>query len=386
MHDKERMSRRTAMHAAIAPHMKPSTAVNGFCFEGVTDMAREDEKQSQTTSLGAAVHCSDAKYVSRMSGKRAGSGRCSSANHHDIMASLMSKRIVVAVGFLAVVLPIVSRIFSSPFSLLLTFPPILSVFAVTYFLLYVYLGWYLDSQRKESPNYLQHAARPFYFSTPAAWEAVTTRSHWSQNTPQSFPALYPDYPQLSDILNEIISMVIRDFVNNWYSQVSNSPAFPLAVDSIIRFSLEQTVSRASSIDIPSLIVKRILPKLTAHIDQFRESELALRGAGLERRLTQSEELDLLLANRYASKGGKLHQAVENLSTTFTRQTEEAHIRQLVDKALPFILPPKEQKSKTLRIVVREILACSVVYPVIEMVTDPDFWNKTIDQVVSMFAK
>ena len=46
------MSKCTAMHAAIAPHIKPSAAVNGLCFvEGVTDMAREEEnlnlKQSQ---------------------------------------------------------------------------------------------------------------------------------------------------------------------------------------------------------------------------------------------------------------------------------------------------------------------------------------------------
>jgi len=309
--------------------------------------------------------------------------KCTTCN---IMSSLFSKRIVVAVGVVAVVLPVVSRIFSSPFSLLLLSPLILSVFVLSSFLLYVYLGWYLDSQRTQVPNYLHQAARPFYFSTPAAWEAVMTRSQWSQNTPQSFPPLYPDFPDVSDVLNDIISMIIRDFVNNWYSQLSSSPAFPLAVDSIIRFSLEQTIIRASSIDLPSLIVKRILPKVTAHIDQFRASEVALRGAGLERRLTQSEELDLLLASRYASKGGKLHQAVENLSTTFTRQTEEAHIRQLVDKALPFILPPKEARSKTLRIAIREIVACSVLYPVIEMVTDPDFWNKTIDQVVSTFGK
>lgn len=301
---------------------------------------------------------------------------------YNLMASLISKWIVIAVGILAVVLPIISRIFSSPFSLLILSPVILSILAVAYFLLYLYSGWYLDSQRTQVPNYLHHAARPFYFSTPAAWEVVKTRSQWSQDTPQTFPPLYPDFPEISDSLNDIISKIIRDFVLNWYSQLSSAPAFPLAVNSIIRFSLEQIVFRASNVDFPSLIVKRILPKVTAHIDQFRESELALRGAGLERRLTQSEELDLLLAGRYASKGGQLHHAIKNLSTTFTRQTEETHIRQLVDKVLPFILPPKEVKSKTLRIAVREIIACSVVYPVIEMVTDPDFWNKTIDQVVS----
>lgn len=114
-----------------------------------------------------------------------------------------------------------------------------------------------------------------------------------------------------------------------------------------------------------------------------KSGVTLRGAGLERRLTQSEELDLLLANRYAAGGpGKLHPAVANLSSTFTKQTEENHLRNLIDKALPSILPEKEAQSKAIRIVVREIVSCSVLYPIVEMLSDPDFWNQRIDEVVS----
>lgn len=298
------------------------------------------------------------------------------------MPGLFSKRVVISVVILAVVLPVISRVFSSPLLLLLISPLILIIFAISYLLLSIYLGWYLDSQRTPAPNYLRNAARPFHFSTPAAWQAVITRSQWSQNTPKTLPPLYPDSSEVSEALNDIISLIIRDFVNNWYSQLSSSPAFPIAVNSVVHASMQQVISRASTIDLPSLVVKRILPKVTAHIDQFRESEVALRGARLERRLTQSEELDLLLASRYANKGGKIHHAVENLSTTFTRQTEEAHLRQLIDKALPFVLPPKERNSKVLKVVAREILACSVLYPILEMVTDPDFWNRLIDEVVS----
>ena len=81
----------------------------------------------------------------------------------------------------------------------------------------------------------------------------------------------------------------------------------------------------------------------------------------------------------------MHPSVDNLSTTFTRQTEEAHLRQLVAKALPFVLPEKEGQSRVLKLVVREIVACAVLYPVMEMLSDPDFWNKAIDQVVRVFS-
>ena len=148
-------------------------------------------------------------------------------------------------------------------------------------------------------------------------------------------------------------------------------------------TIDQVLSRSNNIDLPNLIVKKIMPKITTHIERFRQSEMALRGATLERRLTQSEELDILLAGKYASMGsGKLHPAVENLSSTFTRQTEEAHLKKLIQRILPLILPEKEVRSKTVQIVIREIVACAVLFPVVEMLSDPDFWNKTIDEVVS----
>ena len=300
------------------------------------------------------------------------------------MRNLFSARIVIFVGILAIILPVVSRVVSSPFVLLIISPLFLFLFALGYLLLNIYLGWILDARGSQPYNPLHQAAPPLAFSTPAAWQAVLTRSQWSQNTPKTLAPLAPGSPEVSAALNDIVTMIIRDFVTSWYKDLSSSPAFPIVVSSVVHASLQQLFSRASAIDISALVVKRILPRVTSHIEQFRHSEVALRGAGLERSLTQSEELDILLASRYANKGGKLHAAVENLSTTFTRQTEEMHLRQLVEKALPLILPPKESKSKAIRLVVREIITCTVLFPLVEMIVDPDFWNKTIDQVVRLY--
>jgi sorting nexin-25 len=187
---------------------------------------------------------------------------------------------------------------------------------------------------------------------------------------------------VSSSFNDILTMIVRDFVLTWYKDISSSPSFPTAVSSVLHDSVERLLDRATTIDLSALIVKRIIPKVTAHIEQFRQSEVALRGAKLERSLTHSEELDLLLASRYSSKGGgKLHRAVDNLSSTFTKQTEESHLRDLVEMALPFVLPEPEAHSKVIKIVVREIVGCAVLYPVMDLVADPDFWNRAIDEVV-----
>jgi len=202
-------------------------------------------------------------------------------------------------------------------------------------------------------------------------------------SPKALAPLIPNYPSVSASLNDILIMIVRDFVLTWYKDISSSPSFPTAMSSTIHSSIDQVLSRANNIDLANLIVKKIMPRITTHIEQFRQSEIALRGAALERRLTQSEELDILLAGKYASMGsGKLHPAVENLSSTFTRQTEEAHLKKLVHGILPLVLPEREARSKTVKIAVRETLACAVLFPVVEMLSDPDFWNKTVDEVVN----
>ncbi|KAG6837639.1 hypothetical protein H0H93_004915 [Arthromyces matolae] len=295
------------------------------------------------------------------------------------MSTTLSVGSVVLVGLLAVALPVVSRIVSSPLLLLLLTPFLLIILGLAFVAFNLFLGHTTD-RRLSVKNDLRYAARTVAFSTPAAWQAVLIRSQWSQNTPQSFPPLCPKAPLVSPALNDILIMIVRDFVLVWYKDLSSSPTFPMAVSSLLHQSSQRMLDRASNVDVSALVVKTILPKITAHIEQFRQSEVALRGTGLERKLTQSEELDLLLASRYSGKGERLHPAVGNLSTTFTKQTEESHLRQLVDRALPHILPDVESRSQALKLVVREIVVCSVLQPVMDIISDPDFWNRAIDQV------
>ncbi|TDL28105.1 hypothetical protein BD410DRAFT_782067 [Rickenella mellea] len=296
------------------------------------------------------------------------------------MQYLLGTPAVVFFAVLSISIPIALRVLVSPLGIILITPFLLVVAFSTCLLFNIVVGRFLDARESKTRKHLFHAARPLSFSTPAAWQAVLTRSQWSHKSPHFLPPLYPDYPSLSTAINDILIMIVRDFVLVWYREISSSPSFPTAVSSTLHGSLEALLERATRLDVPSLMVRNILPKLTAHVEQFRQSETALRGAGLERHLTQSDELDLLLASRYTGKGGKLHPAVDNLSSMFTRQTEEVHLRQLVDRALPFILPHHDRRSKGVSIVAREIVACSVLAPLMELLADPDFWNRTIDQL------
>jgi len=299
-----------------------------------------------------------------------------------------ARHIIIGIIIASVVFPALShsiRVLSSPFTLLLLTPFILLSTALLFLLFHIALGLGLDyvrsSRSKLPPRPLGTVARPLVFTTPAAWQAVLIRSQWSAASPLDLPPLVPSSPMLSGSLNQVITLIVRDFVLEWYKQISSSPTFPTIVSKTIHSSLDNVLHRLAEIDLPSFIVKRILPKVTAHIDQFRQSEMAVRGAGLERHLTQSDELDMLLASRYAAQEptNRLHPAISNLSSMVTKQTEEAHLRSILDVILPLILPEREAKSTAVHIAAREIISCVVLVDVMELLSDPDVWNRAIDE-------
>lgn len=287
---------------------------------------------------------------------------------------------VIYATILVTCIPLVFRLAFSPLTLLILSPFIL-VFGLVLFicsslLLALFAEWLRPS--KLATNNLRTASRSLSFATPAAWQANLTRIQWSAQ--EDLPPIKNCSPETAPLVQEVIGLIVRDFVLVWYSKISDSPAFPNAVRRTIHESLENVLARTAQLDVTTLVVRRILPKITVHIEKFRQSEEALRGAALERRVSASDELDILLASRYVGKG-KLHPAVANLSSLATKPTEDLYLRNLFDRVLPLVLPEADAQSRAVCIVAREIIGCSILRPIIDMLTDPDFWNQAIDKVV-----
>jgi len=221
---------------------------------------------------------------------------------------------------------------------------------------------------------------PLIFTSPAAWSVTQTRAAWEANLSAASPSQWPGATEaLSNQLNSLLALISRDFVQSWYSRISNSPAFPAAVDSTIQSALIAVATRAGAVDWSTVLVNRLLPLITDHFSAFRTAELALRGQDLKIPLTESAELDLFLAKRYAAESsrGKLHPAVDVASPN-SRPAEETWLSNLFGVVVPLILPEKEGESAAVRIMVREIVACAVMVPVVETLSDPDFYNRIID--------
>lgn len=189
--------------------------------------------------------------------------------------------------------------------------------------------------------------------------------------------LYAASPKISRALDDILDLVTRDFIWSWYSKISPNPVFRNEVDSAMRCALESVRDRLFEVDLPEVLTTRLVPILTAHFRDFNEAERAVRGRKLNRSVTESEELDLAIASKY--RDGKLHPAA-TLSYSDLKLTQQEYLRKTIAKVLPNVLPDGILRSRAVSTLIREIVACAVLFPILQMVSDPDTWNQLMENV------
>ncbi|KAL3430584.1 PXA domain-containing protein [Aspergillus tetrazonus] len=212
--------------------------------------------------------------------------------------------------------------------------------------------------------------------------AFVSRRHW-KNEIQRYgkraeyhaESLYPESFIVSESIDEILSFITRDFIASWHRSISSNPAFPNEVDKVIRTAVGNLRDRLLAEDIVSLVVSRIFPILTTHLKEFDIAERSVRGRNLTRNVTESEELDLAIAKKY--RDGQLHPAAV-LSLSDQKAVEQEYLRKVTVGLLPQLFPANVLNSRIVSVLIREILSCAVLFPLVSVASDPDTWNQLIE--------
>lgn len=211
------------------------------------------------------------------------------------------------------------------------------------------------------------------FAQPQIWEVERDRLK-KRLAYRKFP-VYPESKAVSRSVDGLLDFVIRDFVTSWHGNISKRPYFQNEVDKAIRAVLSNVIARLLELDVVELATSRFIPMITTHLHEFDEAERAVRGKKLSRNVTESEELNLAIAGKY--RGGNLH-TVASLTFSNTRLAQQQHLRGIVMRLLPKLLPAEMTKSAAVNVLVKELVACAVLFPILDMLTDPDLWNQQIE--------
>lgn len=211
------------------------------------------------------------------------------------------------------------------------------------------------------------------FLAPKSWPCETSslqNRHSYSKTP-----LDPSSHAISKALDDLLELIIGDFVTPWYSNISNNAIFADQVDKAIRDALINIRERLLQADFVDIVTTRIVPILTAHFRDFYDAERSVRGRKLNRSVTESEELDLAIASKY--NDGKLHPAASLLFPD-TKLVQQQYLRKVVTGILPQILPPNILASRAVSAIIREIVACAILFPIIQTLAEPDTWNQVME--------
>ncbi|KAF2842422.1 intermediate filament protein-like protein [Patellaria atrata CBS 101060] len=230
------------------------------------------------------------------------------------------------------------------------------------------------SQNPNKPE-TKNAQRPrnVAFVASQSWQAETAalkrRGQYHKEP------LYPPSLAISDSIEALIELIFRDFIVSWYMNISNRPTFTNEVDRAVRAALGSILERIRALDLVEVTVSRLAPIITQHMKEFYIAERAVRGRKLSRNVTESEELDLAIAGKY--RNGQLHPAA-SLTYSNTKLIQQHHLRSIVTRLIPKVLPHTMTTSASVTVLIKEIVSCAVLFPSIQMLIDPDTWNQLME--------
>ncbi|AQZ10406.1 MDM1 (YML104C) [Zygosaccharomyces parabailii] len=186
-------------------------------------------------------------------------------------------------------------------------------------------------------------------------------------------SLFPLCPEISNEIENIINLIIQDFVMSWFSHFNtdSSSVFPQRVKQLLMESVKRLQKLLVNKDEADLVVLRLLPLLNKHFTTFCAAKEAVLSD-----MTFAKEgernIDLSIAVEF-DKNYKLHKAL-SLRSNCLRQDIARYVKLRVEHVLPFMIDTQELASPYVRVLLREIISSCIVEPLIVKFSDSDTWN------------
>jgi sorting nexin-25 len=236
-------------------------------------------------------------------------------------------------------------------------------------------GWALFRARKRtSIDFTEiYGVSHVSFVEPQNWSTETDA--WRRRCEYHPKTIYPPSKKVSQSLDKLLELLLRDFISSWYSQISKRPEFKNEVDKAIRVALISIMRKLMELDIVGLVISRLVPIVTTHMNDFYQAERTVRGRKLTRNITESEGLDLAIAAKF--RNGNLHKAA-SLAFADSTLVEQQYLRNIIARIVPLVLPTNMLSSPAVTVLIKEIVSCAVLVPGIRLLAEPDTWHQILE--------
>lgn len=162
---------------------------------------------------------------------------------------------------------------------------------------------------------------------------------------------------------EVFELVLENFVYPWYRDITDDEACLDEVRMTFRFFASVLVRRAQKVDVPAVFADKVMKAAMKHIEVIAKAHGKVKSV---------EALQQAALDEY---GADLHVALHS------RRDELLYLRKLTETLFPFVMPPKATDCRSLALLLREVMAGSVMLPTMDFMADPD----TVNLMVLIFV-
>lgn len=182
---------------------------------------------------------------------------------------------------------------------------------------------------------------------------------------------------VEDAIDQFTRHLVSEWVTDlWYSRITPDKEGPEELVQIMNGVLGEISSRARNVNLIDLLTRDLINLICTHLELFR----AIQGKIVKKQLgslsiaDRDKELKLVLAAE-----NKLHPAL------FSAEAEHKVLQHLMDGLIVFTFKREDLQCSFFRYTVRELLACAVIRPVLNL-ANPRFINERIESLVISAAK
>ncbi|XP_023347857.1 sorting nexin-13 [Eurytemora carolleeae] len=173
-------------------------------------------------------------------------------------------------------------------------------------------------------------------------------------------------------LQEMIDNIIKNYVLNWYSSVSSNQQFPSEVRNCLSRAFSLLSERIGEVDWVAYLTRGLVDDIASHLRLFKLARGRFKSPLNEGEARPSDLESLFFDAEIEMEGNICRDSV-----CLEAESELKYLQDLSDLLLYLLLPQEEFESGSVRTLTREILSCSVLQPLIHLLSDPDVINQNI---------
>ncbi|CAN0858604.1 Sorting nexin-16 [Linum grandiflorum] len=184
-------------------------------------------------------------------------------------------------------------------------------------------------------------------------------------------------PAVEDAINNFTRHLVSEWVTDlWYGRLTPDKQGPEELVEIINGVLGELSARLRDINLLDLLTRDIINLICSHLILFRASQAKIEKKQPD--LLSIEQRDREI-KRVLAEENKLHPAL------FSAEAEHKVLQHLMEGLISFTFRPEDLKCSFFGYLARELLACVVMRPVLNLAS-PRFLNERIEILVTSKGK